>query len=88
MLPVKILESIEEKPGGTLDWKKTILVKLPLAEDLQNQPSSNHFLQYIMPKQSDMPRGQRLTPEQVGLLKIGGELHEAECEMLLEILYI
>ena len=44
MLPVKILESIEEKPGGTLDWKKTILVKLPLAEDLQNQPSSNHFL--------------------------------------------
>ena len=34
MLPVKTLESIEEKPGGISDWKKTILVKLPLAEDL------------------------------------------------------
>lgn len=34
MLSVKTSESIEEKPGGTLDWKKTILVKLSLAEDL------------------------------------------------------
>ena len=34
MLPVKISESTGEKSGGTLNWKKTILVKLSLAEDL------------------------------------------------------
>ena len=78
MLSIKILESIEEKLGGTLDQKKMILVKLPQAEGPQNQKFLNYFLQYIVPKQSDISRGQRLTPEWVGLLKIGGELCKAE----------
>ena len=55
-----------------------ILVKLPQAEGPQNQKFLNYFLQYIVPKQSDISRGQRLTPEWVGLLKIGGELCKAE----------
>ena len=34
-----------------------------------------------------MPQGIRLTPERIGLLKMGEELQAAEREMLLEILY-
>ena len=34
MLSIKILESIGEKLGKTSDWKKIILARLSLAEDL------------------------------------------------------
>lgn len=87
MLPVRTSKSTGGKPGGTQDWRTTILARLPMPEDVLNQMPPSRFHEYILPKRSGLPYGTRLTPDRIGMLKMGEELWEAEREMLLEILY-
>ena len=87
MLPVKMSKTTGEKPGGTQDWKLQILAKLPRADDPCNWQPSSCLHDHIIPKQSGMRRGSRLTPERIKLLKVGEGIRLKKKEMLLEVLY-
>ena len=60
---------------------------MPSQNDLRNQ-QPGQYLEHIILKQSGISQGTRLTSKQIGLLKMGDELQEAEREMLLEILFV
>ena len=87
MLPVKTLELTGEKPEGTQDWKQWVLERMLTKDDPWNLQPPYCYRDQIILKWLGMEQGTWLTPERIGLLKIGKDIWPDKKEMLLEVLY-
>lgn len=78
-------------PGGRLDWEEHVhkrqLQCLKLNWHVSCPPQLHALCSIIEPRYATFPRGHRLTPERVSMLKMNEGLQPHERELMLEVLY-